>query len=271
MATYVIGDVQGCFQQLQRLLIEIQFDSAKDVLWFTGDLVNRGPDSLSVLRFLYALGDQHIVVLGNHDLHLLAVARGSATLHPKDTLQPILDAPDREQLLDWLLQKPLLHYDARVNAALTHAGVAPCWSIAKAVLLAREVEVVLQSAEAQSFLRVLYGNQPSLWDDALTGYDRLRCIVNYFTRMRLCDADSRLDFAYKGALSDLPADLYPWFLVPTRQNKNVDMLFGHWAALNGDVDVPHVYALDTGCVWGNRLTAMNLETKERISVPFKTV
>lgn len=268
MSTYVIGDVQGCFASLQALLRDVQFNAANDTLWFTGDLVNRGPDSLSVLRFVKALGDQQISVLGNHDLHLLAVARGGATLHPKDTLHGILHAPDCDQLLDWLQSRRLLHYDADFNAVLTHAGLAPMWSLTEAMQFAREVEVMLQSDHAADFLRVIYGNQPDVWNAALTGNDRLRCIVNYFTRMRLCHADGRLDFAYNGALAGCPPDLFPWFSMPMRQEKTVDILFGHWAALNGEVTVPHVYALDTGCVWGKTLTALCLETKARFSVPF---
>jgi bis(5'-nucleosyl)-tetraphosphatase (symmetrical) len=268
VSTYVIGDVQGCFQQLKRLLTLLQFDAKKDVLWFTGDLVNRGPDSLSVLRFISSLGEKHISVLGNHDLHLLAVARGDASLHPKDTLQAILEAPDCDALLNWLIHRPLLHYDATFNAVLTHAGLAPSWSLDKAVLLASEVENILQNADASSFLKVIYGNQPDLWSDELAGFERARCIVNYFTRMRVCDEDGRLDFIFNGDLSKLPPALYPWYRVPNRLAQNVDSYFGHWAALNGQVDVPHVYALDTGCVWGNQLTAMCIETKERFSVDY---
>lgn len=268
MATFVIGDVQGCFQQLERLLSHIKFDPFSDTLWFAGDLVNRGPDSLSVLRFVRSLGDKHITVLGNHDLHLLAVAKGAAKLHREDTLYDILEAADCDQLLEWLLQRPLIHYDKEVNAVLTHAGIAPYWTIGKAVLLANEVENQLQSKDATAFLQVIYGNKPDLWDDTLTGYDRLRCIVNYFTRMRLCDAEGRLDFNYTGGLANCPPNLYPWFLVPHRFDEQVDILFGHWAALNGEVTVPYINALDTGCVWGNTLTAMCVETKARFSVPY---
>lgn len=268
MAIYIIGDVQGCFSSLQRLLDLIQFDDKQDVLWFTGDLVNRGPDSLGVLRFVRSLGDKHISVLGNHDLHLLAVALGFQLLHEEDTLADILTAPDCDELMAWLLHRPLLHYDARFNAVLTHAGIPPMWSLERAIALAGEVESVLRGDHAMQFLHELYGNQPDLWDDALVGYDRFRCIVNYFTRMRLCHADGRLDFAYKGTLANHPEDLYPWFSVPDRKTKHIDIVFGHWAALNGEVAVPHLYALDTGCVYGNKLTAMKLETKERFAVAF---
>jgi len=266
MATYVIGDVQGCFQSLTRLLKHIQFDQKNDVLWFTGDLVNRGSESLAVLRFVSSLGSQHITVLGNHDLHLLAVADGTAKLHAEDTLQEILASPDRDQLLHWLINRPLLHYDEHVNVVLTHAGIAPCWTLHQAILLAKEVENILHGDKAHLLLSHLYGNQPDLWDDGLEGYDRYRCIVNYFTRMRLCDEKGRLDFAYKGTLQHRPTHLFPWFAVPNCKVKDVDIVFGHWAALGGEVNVPRVYALDTGCVYGNKLTALCLETRERFFV-----
>lgn len=267
MATYVIGDIQGCYQQLMQLLSLIKFNDSKDTLWFAGDLVNRGPDSLGVLRFVKSLGDKHITVLGNHDLHLLAVAIGNAKQSRTDTLAVVLGAPDCESLCEWLLQRPLIHYDANLNAVLAHAGIAPMWSLEKAIQLAKEVEQVLRSENGTDFLQVIYGDLPNVWDDQLQGDERIRCIVNYFTRMRLCDAQGRLDFDFNGELSAAPSDLYPWFLVPNRVAVNAEIYFGHWAALNGEVSVPDIYGLDTGCVWGNRLTAMCVETKERFSVP----
>ncbi|TAK77056.1 MAG: symmetrical bis(5'-nucleosyl)-tetraphosphatase [Gammaproteobacteria bacterium] len=264
MTTYAIGDVQGCFAPLQHLLAHISFDPAQDTLWFTGDLVNRGPQSLEVLRFVKTLGDKHKTVLGNHDLHLLAVAYGVRTLHPADTLDAILTAPDREELIDWLRHRPLLHEDQEY--VMTHAGLAPEWDREQARLLAQEVEVVLRSETPALFLEQMYGNKPDRWDDQLTGIERLRCITNYFTRMRFCDADGRLDLNYKGDMAGKPKDLIPWFEVKNRANADVKIIFGHWAALDGKADAPNVYPLDTGCVWGNCLTALRLEDKKRFAV-----
>ncbi len=266
MTTYAIGDVQGCFADLQHLLAYIEFDPTRDTLWFTGDLVNRGPQSLEVLRFVKALGDKHKVVLGNHDLHLIAVAYGFRSLHRSDTLANVLAAPDRQELIDWLRSRPLLHEDKEQGFVMTHAGLAPCWSLHQARFLAKEVEEVLSSSTPEFFLQHLYGNQPDRWDDHLTGMDRLRCIINFFTRMRFCYADGRLDLSYKGEIADKPQELIPWFDVKDRANANVKIIFGHWAALNGKTDVPNVYPLDTGCVWGNSLTAMRLEDEKRFMV-----
>lgn len=266
MSTYAIGDVQGCYQPLQQLLQKIQFDPAQDTLWFTGDLINRGPQSLEVLRFVSRLGDKHQTVLGNHDLHFLAVAEGVRHAHPSDTLQDILAAPDREELIDWLRHRPMLVRDEKLNYVMTHAGLAPVWSLSQAQELAHEVEAVLRHGDARRLFENMYGNQPDHWDDALTGMERLRCIINYFTRMRFCHRDGHLELTYKGTINDKPADLVPWFDVTPRMNDDVNIIFGHWAALNGEVDVPNVFALDTGCVWGNKLTAMRLEDQVRFSV-----
>lgn len=266
MSTYAIGDVQGCYQPLQKLLQKIQFYPAHDTLWFTGDLINRGPQSLDVLRFVSQLGDQHQTVLGNHDLHFLAVAAGVRHAHPSDTLQEILDAPDKKQLLDWLRHRPMLVRHETLNYVMTHAGLAPVWTLAKAQELAHEVEAVLRQGDARTLFENMYGNHPDHWDDALTGVERLRCIINYFTRMRFCHRDGRLELTYKGTINDKPTDLVPWFDVQPRLNADVKIIFGHWAALNGEVDVPNVFALDTGCVWGNKLTAMRLEDQVRFSV-----
>jgi bis(5'-nucleosyl)-tetraphosphatase (symmetrical) len=265
MTIYAIGDIQGCFTEFMKLLKQIQFDAHKDTLWFTGDLVNRGQQSLEVLRFIRDLGDNHKTVLGNHDLHLLAVAYGSK-LHDKDTLNAILTAPDREELIDWLRHRPLLYYEEHIGYVLTHAGLAPFWDLAKAQALAKEVEVVLQSDSPAFFLNVMYGNQPDYWDDQLGGVERLRSIVNYLTRMRFCYSDGRLDLTYKGQIKDKPENLLPWFDVPHRVNANLKIIFGHWAALGGKADVQNVYPLDTGCVWGNSLTAMRLGDERRYSV-----
>jgi bis(5'-nucleosyl)-tetraphosphatase (symmetrical) len=266
MSTYAIGDVQGCFSALQKLLLHIQFKPDVDTLWFTGDLVNRGTQSLEVLRFVKNLGEKHKVVLGNHDLHLIALAFGNPQTFHSHTMQDVLAANDCDELIHWLRHRPLLHHEEDTGFVLTHAGLAPQWSIQKASALAREVEQALQSDTPSHFLDHLYGNQPDYWQDELTGVERLRCVVNYLTRMRFCYADGRMNLIYKGTLQDKTADLTPWFALPHRNNAEIKIIFGHWAALNGETNVPHVYGLDTGCVWGNCLTAMRLEDEKRFSV-----
>jgi bis(5'-nucleosyl)-tetraphosphatase (symmetrical) len=218
------------------------------------------------LRFIKSLGDKHIVVLGNHDLHLLAVAYGVRELSLKDTLDDILSAPDRDDLVDWLRHRPLVHHDASLGFVMAHAGIAPAWDVAFAKQLGREVEMALQGDAPGAFLQHMFGDQPSGWDNQLTGADRLRCIVNYLTRMRYCYADGRLELSYKGMISDKPQTLIPWFDVPTRVNKEDKIVFGHWAALGGKADVPNVYPIDTGCAWGRQLTALRLEDEQLFSV-----
>lgn len=266
MSTYAIGDIQGCFSELRDLLALVQFNADQDTLWFTGDLVNRGPKSLEVLRFVRDLGGRHVSVLGNHDLHLLAVAYGVRALHRGDTLEPVLQAPDRDDLIDWLRHRPLLHYDKVNGYVMSHAGLAPSWTLRQAREVAREVETVLQGDTPEFFLQHMYGNEPDRWDDSLSGVERLRCIVNYLTRMRFCYADGRLDLSYKGEIAGKPRDLIPWFDVPNRTNVSEKIIFGHWAALDGKTGLPQLYALDTGCVWGNCLTALRLEDEKRFSV-----
>lgn len=266
MATYAIGDVQGCLDALQRLLVHIEFHPEKDTLWFTGDLVNRGPQSLATLRFIKELGNKHHVVLGNHDLHLLAVAHGAHTGQEDDTIQEILLAPDRQALLDWLRHLPLMHHDETLGFTMAHAGLAPAWDLAKAKALSQEVEHVLQSDHASDFFHHMYGNRPDLWQDDLQGWERLRCITNYFTRMRFCYADGRLNLRNKGTIDSHSDELMPWFRVPHRQNAKLNIIFGHWAALAGITHTPRVHALDTGCVWGYTLTAMRLEDEKRFQV-----
>src|SRR3990167_4236628 len=266
MATYVIGDIQGCFAACEKLLKQIQFDGQQDVLWFTGDLVNRGPQSLETLRFVKSLGHPHQTVLGNHDLHLLALAYGVKQAGRDDTLQAILSAPDCGELVAWLRHRPLLLQDKGTGYVMVHAGLAPAWPTAQAKKLALEVETCLQGAEPHRFLEQMYGNLPDAWDDRLTGMDRLRCITNYFTRMRFCHPDGRLDLLYKGDMAHKPANLIPWFEVTPRLNGDAVILFGHWAALGGQVTRPNLYALDTGCVWGNCLTAMRLDDKQCFQV-----
>lgn len=264
MAIYAIGDIQGCRAELVQLLAKIHFDPAADRLWFVGDLVNRGPDSLGVLRLVKSLGDAAIVVLGNHDLHLLAVAAGVAKNHPSDTLQQILSAPDRDDLLGWLRSRRFMYVEN--NFALLHAGLLPSWTITQAQQLAHEVETALQSEHYASFLLHMYGNQPNHWRDDLTGYDRLRVITNAFTRMRICTAAGEMEFKFKGGLKDISAEYYPWFDAPGRVSENVTIVCGHWSALGLRV-MQNVITLDTGCLWGGALTAIRLEDREVFQVP----
>jgi bis(5'-nucleosyl)-tetraphosphatase (symmetrical) len=258
MTTYAIGDVQGCYAALRRLLDKCHFDPARDRLWLVGDLVNRGPHSLAVLRFVKGLGKRAVTVLGNHDLHLLVVAAGYAKAHHGDTLDAVLRAPDRDELLHWLRHQKMMHVGN--GYAMVHAGLLPQWSIVKALALAQEVEAVLQGGDYDEFLRHMYGNQPERWRDSLRGYDRLRIITNVLTRMRLCTEAGRLEFAHKGRPVGLPRGFLPWFKVPRRRSRNMPVIFGHWAAL-GLYTGSNVFALDTGCVWGRELTALRLSDR----------
>ena len=261
MSTYVVGDLQGCLQPLQCLLREVAFDPSKDRLWLVGDLVNRGPQSLQTLRFLYAMRDSLTCVLGNHDLHLLAVAHNIERLKKSDTLQEILDAPDRAELLDWLRRQKLLHYDAERDCILVHAGIAPQWTLAKALKRAAEVEAALQDDQRLPlFLEGMYGNQPALWDKDLQGVTRLRVITNYFTRMRFCTAAGELDLKSKEGVDTAPPGFAPWFSYPERKTRGHKIVFGHWAALEGQCTADNVIALDTGCVWGGCMTLLNLDS-----------
>lgn len=261
MATYAIGDLQGCFDDLERLLEHVRFDAERDFLWFTGDLVNRGPGSLSCLRFVRGLGERAVTVLGNHDLSLLATAAGFRGLRPEDTLNEILEAPDREELLHWLRHRPLLHTDRALNYTLLHAGLPPQWNIVDAATHAGEVEAVLKSGRHLELLANMYGNRPDCWSDMLEGYERWRFIINCFTRLRFCSAAGRLDLADKGGPGSQPAGLLPWFQVPQRRSRESRIIFGHWSTL-GCVQKENVYSIDTGCVWGGKLTAMRLDTAE---------
>jgi len=258
MAVYAIGDVQGCYDLLQRLLEKIAFDPTQDTLWLVGDLVNRGPQSLEVLRLACSLGERAVAVLGNHDLTLLAVAEGLRPHKRKDTLQALLRAPDSAELLHWLRQCPLLQHDPKLGFTMVHAGLAPGWDLATAQACAGEVEAVLRGPDYRDFLAVMFGNEPRYWRDDLQGSERLRFIVNSFTRMRFCDPVGGLDFVHKGPPGSQPADLMPWFAVPGRRSVDLRIVFGHWAAL-GFYRQPGIYALDSGCAWGNRLTALRLE------------
>lgn len=257
MALYAIGDVQGCYDSLRRLLDKIRFDSASDQLWFTGDLVNGGPRSADVLRFVAGLGNRAMSVLGNHDLHLLAVAAGAYPLRSSDTFSDVLEASDRDELLAWLMGLPLLHHDWEANIFLVHAGVLPQWDTTAAEACAREAEAVISSG-AGAFYAHMYGDKPDRWSDDLSGWDRVRFIVNAFTRLRFCYPDGRVDYIHKGPPGSQPAPLMPWFSVPQRQTCGQQIVFGHWSLLGKHTDDSGVIGLDTGCLWGRELTAVRL-------------
>lgn len=272
MFDYAIGDVQGCYDPLLRLLDHIHFNDRADRLWFVGDLVNRGPQSLQVLRFIKSLAIKPYISLGNHDLHLLGKLFGGHSLkNHDDTLEQVLTAPDGEELGHWLRQQRIAHYDKQLNIILCHAGIAPIWSLTEALGYAAELEAAIQGHNYADFFAQMYGNQPDYWSNELTGIARLRVITNYFTRMRFCDQQGRLVMDYKGKIADAPPSLIPWFAVPHRVPVEADIVFGHWAALQGQCSDPHSYAIDTGCLWGNRLTALRLQDRQIFSVPGMTI
>ena len=261
MARYAIGDIQGCCDELKALLARCKYSADRDELWFVGDLVNRGPQSLDTLRFVRSLGAGATVVLGNHDLHLLALAYGSKRkAKDGDTLQEILAAPDRDQLLEWLTGRPLAVYDEPRGDFLVHAGLVPEWTPRAAAKLAREVEAMLR-ADARSLFDSMYGNKPDRWSDNLRGMDRLRFIINAFTRMRFCRRDGSVDLKTKGAPGEQAEDLLPWFDMPDRQSAGVRVVCGHWSTL-GYRRRADLLSLDTGCVWGGALTAVDLDADE---------
>lgn len=265
MATYAIGDLQGCFSELQDLLSLVGFNSSHDTLWLVGDLVNRGPQSLDVLRFVKGLGDRAITVLGNHDLHLILRAEGLGRDSKDDTIAPVLDAPDCGELTTWLRSLPLFHVDGEY--ALVHAGLLPQWSVAQAAELATEVSEVLSTKKKYiDFLEHMWGSKPDRWTDDLNGWDRLRVVVNAMTRMRFCSADGVMEFHAKGRLADAPVGYLPWFAVPGRLSRNQTLICGHWSALGLHTD-DGVFALDTGCLWGGKLTALRLEDRRIFQVP----
>lgn len=273
MAVYAVGDVQGCSQELEALLKKINLRD-NDQLWLAGDLINRGPDSLKVLRKLRGMGAQVKIVLGNHDLHLLAIVFGGHKPGSKDTFSELLRADDVEDLAHWLRQQKLVHIGH--GHVMTHAGLPPQWSVKQTQDYALEVEAVISQTESQAeiaqisyreFFAKMYGNHPAKWDETLQGLDRLRCIVNFLTRMRLLDSSGAMDFANKGSSRDAPPGLTPWFVDSRVSQVEETILFGHWASINGETKQANCIALDTGCVWGRTLTAYNLETRTLVSQP----
>ncbi len=270
MTRYAIGDVQGCYDELRTLVGHLNFSADRDRIWFVGDLVNRGPRSIDVLRYVRSLGDNAIVVLGNHDLHLLAVAFGSRRKRKSDTVDDVLEADDRDSLLEWLITRPLLHFDASRRDLLVHAGLVPQWTAQIAVELAREVEAALRKDPLAVFEH-MYGDEPNRWSESLTGTDRLRFAINAFTRLRVCTAEGQVDLKMKGkapeARDAAQPHFRPWFDIEGRRSRDVRVVFGHWSAL-GLVLKPGVVGLDTGCVWGSSLTAFDLDTERApLSVP----
>jgi bis(5'-nucleosyl)-tetraphosphatase (symmetrical) len=259
VARFAIGDVQGCCDELRALIERIGFSADRDELWFVGDLVNRGPKSLETLRFVHSLRDNSVVVLGNHDLHLLALVYGNAEKHKSsDTLADVLAAPDRDELLEWLLQLPLAHFDADHNDLLVHGGIIPQWTVGTTLALAREVETVLR-ADPRSLFEQMYGNRPDQWSESLSGTDRLRFTINVLTRMRVCTEDGRIDLKMKGGPEKARPPFRPWFEFEQRKSRHARVIFGHWSAL-GYVNAHSVIGLDTGCVWGGALTALDLDS-----------
>lgn len=267
MAIYAIGDVQGCCDDLERLIDTLRIDTNRDELWFVGDLVNRGPRSLDTLRLVRSLGPAATVVLGNHDLHLIALAQGNRQRAADGELAEVLAAPDAAELVAWLKQQPLAHYRPELNTLMVHAGVAPQWDPLLTIKLAREVEQALRGRQCAAYLQDLYGEQPDRWSPALAGQDRLRFITNCLTRMRYCEIDGTLDLKEHGPPGSQPGHLRPWFELPARQSAMVRIVFGHWASL-GLIQRDNLLGIDTGCVWGRRLTAVRLDGPARtFSVP----
>ena len=258
MAIYAIGDIQGCYTQLQKLLNKLEFNPKNDTLWFAGDIINRGPDSLATIRYIKSLGDSAITVLGNHDLHTLAVANGRGKQGRKDTIKDIMEAADRDELLNWLLHRPLLHYDKKHNACMVHAGIYPKWSISDALAYANEVETILQGPKSHEYFHHMYGDKPPKWSGKLKGWDRLRFITNVFTRMRYCDNKMRLTLRDKGSPAKQPPGITPWFSFEERKTRDTKVIFGHWSTLPNP-HIENLFPLDTGCLWGGKLSAIKVD------------
>jgi bis(5'-nucleosyl)-tetraphosphatase (symmetrical) len=257
LARYAIGDIQGCYAELRALLARLNFSADRDQLWLVGDLVNRGPQSLEVLRYVRSLGDNAIVVLGNHDLHLLALADGQCKRRSSDTLDAVLNAPDRTVILEWLIARPLAHFDGAHGDLLVHAGVIPQWTAAQTLELAGEVSAAL-TRDPGKFLERMYGDRPDRWSEDLRGMERLRFVLNALTRMRVCTVEGRIDLKMKGPPDEARLPYRPWFEHEQRRSRGVRVIFGHWSAL-GLVQAHGVIGLDTGCVWNGSLTAVNLD------------
>jgi len=257
MATYAVGDIQGCLVSLKGLLDRIDFDPGRDRLWLVGDLVNRGPQSLETLRFVRGLGDAAITVLGNHDLHMLAIAQGLRRQGESDNLDDVLTAPDRDELFEWLRRQPLLYHDSSLGFTMVHAGFSPHWDLAEAQCCAAEVEAVLRSDEYQHFIAHMYGDEPDRWSSDVSGIERWRYSINCFTRLRYCDSHGRLALKEKGSPQQ-QRHLTPWFRVAGRRSAGLRIIFGHWSTL-GRYQGDGVYCLDSGCVWGGSMTALRLE------------
>lgn len=264
MAIYAIGDIQGCYHSFQQLLKHIRFNASQDRLWLVGDLINRGSGSLEVLRWVYAHQSAIVTVLGNHDLHTLAVAEGYVATSKGDTLRALLEAPDCDELLGWLRQQSMIH--AEHGYLMVHAGLLPQWTAEQALALGAEVEIALRSPNYRDFLRHMYGNLPNHWDKTLHGMDRLRLITNAMTRLRICSADGVMDFKFKGEPQDIPAGYMPWFELSDRRSADTTIIFGHWSAL-GLQQRDNLFALDTGCLWGGALTALRLDDRKIFQVP----
>ncbi len=261
MGVYAIGDIQGCYDPLRRLLDELRFDPGNDTVWFAGDLVNRGPKSLKTLRFVRSLGNAAITVLGNHDLHLLALSAGAVRNGERfEPLQDVLDAPDADELCDWLRHRPLAHYDEDLNTLLVHAGTHPHWGVKKTLARAGEVEEELRDDDYATLLGKMYGNTPTSWSGKLRGYKRLRFIVNCLTRMRMITTENRLNFGHSGPPWRARKNLRPWFEAEDRATRKTRVVFGHWSQL-GLIVQPKLISLDTGCVWGRQLTAVRLDKR----------
>lgn len=270
MATYAIGDIQGCFQALTQLLDKINFNEQNDRLWLTGDLVNRGPDSLAVLDFVVQLGDIAVTVLGNHDLHLLAVSEGIIAPKPDDKIMPVLSSPNKKRLMTWLRQRPLIHHDKESGFSMSHAGLYPHWDIKQGLELAAELSQILSGNGYRNLLQTMYGDAPVRWDQAVTDELRARFVINCFTRMRYLTTGYELNFSEKGAPGSQMAGLSPWFTMPARKNKKQKIIFGHWSTVHlgniKDFTPYNVYPIDTGYLWGGQLTALRLEDEQLFGV-----
>lgn len=267
MATYLIGDVHGCFNELKALLDQVGFSAEHDTLWLTGDLVARGPDSLAVLRYVRSLGKSARMVLGNHDLHLLAIYAGVSRNKPKDKLTPLLEAEDADSLINWLRRQPLLQVDEEKKLVMAHAGITPQWTLETAQQCARDAESLLASDSYPLFLDAMYGDLPNNWSPNLTGLARLRFITNALTRMRYCFPNGQLDMYAKESPESVQAPLKPWFAIPGKLPEEYAVIFGHWASLEGKGTPPGIYALDTGCCWGGNLTCLRWEDKAWFTQP----